>query len=94
MKPDAKNTNLYLSVFEWPKDGKLVIDNLKNEVESASLLAGGTKLKTKKTANGIVVELPSKAPDAIASVIKLKVKGKVNPVVEKSSDKMKTGELD
>jgi len=32
---------LYVTVFDWPKDGKLVIPGLKNKVVSAKLLAGG-----------------------------------------------------
>ena len=38
------NTRLYLHVFDWPKDGRLVIPCLTNEPLMASLVADGKKL--------------------------------------------------
>jgi alpha-L-fucosidase len=35
-----KGNTLYLHIFEWPKDGKLVIGGLKSNIKSAKLLAG------------------------------------------------------
>lgn len=92
-KESASNTTLYLSVFDWPKDGKLVIPGLKNKVSSATLLAGG-KLKTKAAGEDLVIEVPSAAPDPIASVIKIVFKGQVANVNSNGGKKMKTGELD
>ena len=74
-KEHKDGTTLYLSVFEWPANGRLVVPNLKNEVVSAKLLSGGTALKTEAAADGTVVIVPAKATDAIATVIKLEVKG-------------------
>ena len=48
---------------------------LKNEVVSAKLLANGNKLKTEKSPDGLLINVPAQAPDAIASVIKVEVKG-------------------
>ena len=77
-KKETKNgTALYFSVFNWPTDGKLSIPGLKNGVSSASLLATGTKLRTSGSSVGLTIILPAKAPDPIASVIKVEVKGKV-----------------
>ncbi|MBS1565382.1 MAG: alpha-L-fucosidase, partial [Bacteroidetes bacterium] len=67
-------TTLYLSVFDWPADGRLTLPGFKNEVVSAKLLAGGPALHTEAAADGLVISLPAKAPDAIASVIKLEVR--------------------
>ncbi|MCC6354708.1 MAG: alpha-L-fucosidase [Verrucomicrobiae bacterium] len=72
-RPDG--TTLFLHVFDWPKDGKLLIHGLKSAPRSASLLAGGTSLQTEKSADGIVVTVPSAAPDPIASVIRLEIDG-------------------
>jgi alpha-L-fucosidase len=88
------NTVLYLSVFDWPKDGKLVVPGLTQEVTSAAGLADGKSLKTKNSANGLEISLPDKAPDAIASVIKVTVKGKVANITAGEKKKMKTGALD
>lgn len=93
-KENKNTTTLYFSVFDWPKDGKLVVPGVKNEVVSANLLANGSKLKTGLSSEGLVITLPAKAPDAIASVIKVVVKGKLENVNVKPKKKMKSGELD
>jgi alpha-L-fucosidase len=92
-KESAANTTLYVTVFDWPKDGKLVIPGLKNKVLSARLLAGG-KIKVNAVDETLVMEVPATAPDAIASVIKLELKGKVANVNTSVKSTMKTGELD
>jgi len=77
-KETKEGTTLYFSVFEWPADGKLEISNFKNKISSAKLLADGKKLKTSVSKDGLLtIGLPSKAPDPIASVIKVIVTGKV-----------------
>jgi alpha-L-fucosidase len=74
-KVSGDETTLYLHVFNWPADGKLVLPGLKNPVESVRLLATGTELKFTSTANGVVVEVPADAPDKISSTVVLKIKG-------------------
>ena len=76
-KENANTTTLYLSVFDWPTDGKLGVPGVKNEIVSAKLLANGKTLKAEKGDDGIIIHIPAKAPDTIASVIKLEVKGKI-----------------
>ncbi|MDP4208998.1 MAG: alpha-L-fucosidase [Bacteroidota bacterium] len=94
-KDTKQGTTLYFSVFNWPADGKLVISDLKNQVVSSTLLATGAKLKTLVTSTGLTISVPAKAPDAVASVIKIEVKGNVdNAMSSDSKKKMKTGELD
>jgi alpha-L-fucosidase len=76
-KKEVKNrTLLYFSVFEWPADKKLVIQDFKNKIVSAVLIANGTKLKTSVSKAGILtVVLPDKPLDPVATVIKLEVRG-------------------
>jgi alpha-L-fucosidase len=88
------NTLLYFSVFDWPKDGKLVVPGLNQPVKSVVILANGKPLKSKSTSEGLTIELPVKAPDAIATVIKVTVKGVVANISEGAKKKMKTGALD
>jgi alpha-L-fucosidase len=76
-KPTKAGTALYLSVFDWPKDGKLIVPGLKNNVVSASLLANGVSLKAKQEDEGLVVKLPDAPVDTIATVIKLELKGPI-----------------
>lgn len=71
----GKDCTLYLHVFNWPSDGKLVVPGLKSPVKSARLLVGGQKLKAANSADGVVVEVPADAPDKISSTIVLKIKG-------------------
>jgi alpha-L-fucosidase len=66
-------TTLYLHVFDWPADGKLVVPGLRNPIRSATLLSGGQRVKTDITANGVVVMLPPAAPDPVSSTIVLKI---------------------
>jgi len=93
-KENGKNTILYFTVFEWPKDGKLVIPGLKNDIVSAKLLANSASLKTEKKDDGIIIRLPENPLDVNATVIKVEVKGSVENVLAKPKDKMKAGELD
>jgi alpha-L-fucosidase len=77
MKERQRGTILYFSVFDWPKDGKLLIPGLKNEIIKAKLLAGNKSLKVAAGNDGIIISVPGTAPDKIASVIELEVKGPV-----------------
>jgi alpha-L-fucosidase len=76
-KTQEGNTILYLSVFDWPKNGQLTVPGLKNEVISATLLANGAAVKTTAGSEGLVLNVPAAAPDNIAAVIKVMVKGGV-----------------
>ena len=78
-RKETKNgTILYFSVFNWPADGKLVISGIPNKVASAQLLVNGVKVNAITSKDGVLtLTLPSTAPDPIASVIKVEVKGKI-----------------
>jgi alpha-L-fucosidase len=78
-KKVAKNgATIYLHVFEWPTDGKLVVPALDGKIKSARLLASGEKLTMNVDANGqLVLSVPQAAPDKISSTIKLEVQGKI-----------------
>jgi alpha-L-fucosidase len=76
-KVQGDKTILYLSVFNWPANGKLVVPGLQNTVLSAKLLADGTALQSQAGKDGLEINIPANAPDPIASVIKVEVKGEV-----------------
>jgi alpha-L-fucosidase len=62
---------IYAHVFDWPEDGKLVL-NKNIKVKRASLIVDTkTELKVDNTSNSIV--LPKNAPDDIATVIKIEL---------------------
>jgi alpha-L-fucosidase len=77
-KVGANGTTLYLHVFNWPADGKLVVPSLEGKVKSAQLLADGKKLETSVDDKGaLVITLPAAAPDKISSTIKMEVEGRL-----------------
>ena len=65
---------LYLHVFEWPADGKLAVPPVSGKVTAARLLAVGASVSVTQTAEGVTLEVPSRAPDPTASVIALDVR--------------------
>jgi alpha-L-fucosidase len=79
-------TRLYLHLFEWPKNRKIVLNNLNNEVFKAFLLSDQLKksLLFKKKGIHIEISLPEKAPDQYNSVIVIDIKDK--PQVIKSPE--------
>jgi alpha-L-fucosidase len=92
-KPAGEGTTLYFSVFDWPKDGKLVINGLTNEVVAATLLAGNTALKTGRVEGNVIINVPSQPVNVIATVIKVQVKGTIENQNTGLKGKMKTGAL-
>jgi alpha-L-fucosidase len=71
---------LYLHVFDWPADGKLIVPGLKSPVTAARLLATNAKLEAKATAAGWEITLPAQAPDKISSTVVLQVRGAIEIV--------------
>ncbi|WP_406683232.1 alpha-L-fucosidase [Seonamhaeicola sp. MEBiC1930] len=76
-KNEDGNTVLYFSVFDWPTNGELFIPELKNKVLQSSLLANSETIQTKSSKGGLILKLPKTAPDTIASVVKVLVKGNI-----------------
>jgi alpha-L-fucosidase len=66
---------LYLHVFDWPKDGKLVVPGLRNKVTGARVLATGKMVTATAESGDVVLSLPEKAPDAMVSVIEVGFSG-------------------
>ncbi len=70
-----KGSLLYLHIFQWPNDGRLVVP-LANEVKSASLLARpGSTLPVASRDGRLLLTLPAAAPDPADSVVALEIKG-------------------
>ena len=71
-----KEGTLYLHVFDWPEDGRLVMPALANPVRRVSLLAQPeTTLPLETGGEGWVVEGPKTAIDPVATVIAIDVEG-------------------
>jgi alpha-L-fucosidase len=74
-KLKADGATLYLHVFDWPTNGRLVVPGLKSKVKTARLLAARNRLEVEAGADGVVLTVPDKAPDPHVSVIRLEVEG-------------------
>ncbi len=76
-KPLADGTRLYLHVFDWPVDGRLVVPGIFNTARGAHLLSDPrhTALPVSRNEESLVVSVPRKAPDQFASVVVLDVDG-------------------
>jgi len=93
-KEEKGKTILYFSIFNWPVNGKLLIPGLKSKVIKVELLASGEKLKIISENEGLSISLPVQAPDKIATVVKVSMKGKISSSATGAKRTMKTGELD
>jgi hypothetical protein len=74
---------LYLHIFAWPADGKLVVGGLQGEVKHAYLLAYPAKkpLRTSRAnPTDLRIDLPPTAPDKADSVLVLEMAGPITGV--------------
>ena len=71
----TKGGKVYLHVFTWPSDGRLIVPGVKTAPRQARLLGGGT-LQVSAGSDGLIVQLPAHAPDPIDSVIVLENSGR------------------
>jgi alpha-L-fucosidase len=83
-KAKRENTILYLHIFDWPKDGELIIPKVENKIVRAYAL-GDKEIKSlpvKKTSiENISVNINSVPQTKYATVIALEIKGK--PIIRK-----------
>ena len=77
-RSSTSGATLYLHVFDWPEDGKLVVPGLHNEVKSAWLLATDKTLKTTADEANVTIDVPAEPLDALDTVVVLEVKGQLN----------------
>ena len=75
----AKDGKLFLHVFDWPKDGRLVVPGLKAKIAKAHLLSGWWPkgLLVTQSDEGVTVMVPAAAPDKISSTVVLEIKGAI-----------------
>ena len=69
----SKNETMFLSVFQWPSSGELYLPNVQQDVERVKLLCDSESvdLVCERRGKHIVIKVPAKAPDPLASVIQL-----------------------
>ena len=74
-KATKNKTLLYMHVFNWPSDRKLLVPGLRNKIEKAYSLADSKSISYKKNEDGVMLNLPEKPYNEIDSVIVLEVSG-------------------
>ena len=75
-----KGQTIYLQVFDWPKDGKLIVP-LGNKIKKAYLLADpNSSLKVTAGKGNSSIQLSAYSPDKIAAVIAIQFDGE--PIVQ------------
>ena len=69
----AKGSKLYLHVFNWPAEGRLIVPNLNSPAKRAYLLTDAEKrpLPLALADEGVVITVPKQSPSDIDSVIAL-----------------------
>jgi alpha-L-fucosidase len=70
-KANSGGPTLYVHVWEWPADGKILLPGIKQAAHSGRLLASGAAVSSAITPEGLVVTLPGSAPDPDVSVAAL-----------------------
>lgn len=70
-------TTVYLHVWEWPADGKILLPDVTQTPRAARLLANGKAATVSSGADGLTVSLPGEAPDADVSVAALDFDGPI-----------------
>ncbi|MBL9031460.1 MAG: alpha-L-fucosidase [Phycisphaerae bacterium] len=78
-KPIPGGTRLYLHVFDWPADGRLVVPGILNEPLGARVLAtgrAGAAAAVSRDGDALVIAVPAASPDPDNSVIALDIKGR------------------
>ncbi|WP_044302948.1 alpha-L-fucosidase [Rhodopirellula sallentina] len=72
----VKGKRVFLTVFDWPSSGKLFLPGLRTEIKSARLLnsTNASQLSFTRDNGWTVLDVPSVAPDKLASVIELELR--------------------
>jgi alpha-L-fucosidase len=75
----AKPGKLYIHIFTWPASRKLELPGLQGKVSKATLLAAaGEPVGVEQSPTVTTLALPEKAPDPIASVVRLELADNVD----------------
>jgi len=70
-------TTLYLHVWHWPADGKILLPTLHEIPSVGRMLKGGATVTAQPTNDGLMIQLPDSATDPDVSVVKLDFPGAI-----------------
>ncbi|NEW05784.1 alpha-L-fucosidase [Paenibacillus sp. SYP-B3998] len=90
-----KEHKLFLHVWEWPAQGKLIVPGIRNRIQSAILLVDSEKVSLSiewlnNTSGDMIIQLPQEPLDSICTVIALEFEGDIdaNPMRVLFSDQV------
>ncbi len=70
-----KDDRLYLHIYQWPKDGKLVVGGLSADVAKAYFVANKVAVTCEKSGDkDMLLQLPAACPDTVNTVVALQLK--------------------
>lgn len=72
----TRGNTLFLHVFQWPRDGRLLVPGLRTPVASARL-SGGGELAVETGAGVVTVTVPCAQPETLIPVVVLELAGAV-----------------
>ena len=72
-KTSGQNTSLYLHVFSWPSNGKLLVPGLRNNIKKAYMLADTARITANASDDGVLLQIPKLPQNEIDSVIVLEI---------------------
>jgi len=75
-KEDGEDQILYLHVFDFPENGRILVPGLRNEVKSVQILRNSTKVPYEDLGNDILIDFSGQIPDPYITVLKMEIKGK------------------
>jgi alpha-L-fucosidase len=75
-------TRLYLHIFDWPADGKLVVGELSNTVTKVYSLADKKTLQKTKQKEGYIIDLSNVQKQDYATVIVVEIQGKARKEIQ------------
>jgi len=88
VKPKSGKTSVYLHVFDWPTDGKLILRGLGNKIESAQRMGSAGLLSFESEIDRTVIHVDSATggKDLMPVVIHVTMQGEPIPLVEPEFD--------
>ncbi len=70
----TRSNTLYLHVFQWPANRRLILPGLQTQVLTARL-SSGEKVAFNSSSNGVTLTLPNQQPDWLIPVIAIELTG-------------------
>lgn len=78
----ARSGKIYVIIFNWPSNGKLLLPGLESKVTKAYLLANNKSVEFNHSNCGVTLDLSMEAPDKIASVVCVEIADSVASVLK------------